>query len=166
MTEAEQAEEQAKREEQVIKQQELDNLLHEKRYLRALGLAISLDRPHTVLTVIQAIRRDPEACEKLEATVLRLRRDQKEALLRFCITWNTNSRHCHEAQAVLGVLLRHEAPEELLAYDGVRGALEALLPYTERHFQRLSRTLQAATFLDFLWHNMKLSPLPAAPPAL
>lgn len=120
-----------------------------------------------------------------------------EALLRFCVTWNTNSRHCHDAQAVLGVLLRHEAPEELLAYDGVRGTLEALLPYTgmghglrprdapggfadsplfpqpqllclppERHFQRLSRTLQAATFLDFLWHNMKLSPLPAVPPAL
>ncbi|KAB0401451.1 hypothetical protein E2I00_009235, partial [Balaenoptera physalus] len=116
VTEAEQAEEQAKREEQVVKQQELDNLLHEKRYLRALGLAISLDRPHTVLTVIQAIQRDPESCEKLEATVLQLRRDQKEALLRFCVTWNTNSRHCHEAQAVLGVLLRHEAPEELLAY--------------------------------------------------
>lgn len=36
----------------------------------------------------------------------------------------------------------------------------------ERHFQRLSRTLQAATFLDFLWHNMKLSPLPDATPAL
>ncbi|XP_069876074.1 transducin beta-like protein 3 isoform X1 [Dipodomys merriami] len=163
VTEAEQAEEQAKREEQLVKQQELDNLLHERRYLRALGLAISLDRPHTVLTVIQAIRRDPEACEKLEATVLRLRRDQKEALLRFCVTWNTNSRHCHEAQAVLGVLLRHEAPEELLAYEGVRAVLEALLPYTERHFQRLSRTLQAATFLDFLWHHMKLPSLPAAP---
>lgn len=53
-----------------------------------------------------------------------------EALLRFCVTWNTNSRHCHEAQAVLGVLLRREAPEQLLAYEGVRGALEALLPYT------------------------------------
>lgn len=37
----------------LARQQELDNLLHEKRYLRALGLAISLDRPHTVLTVIQ-----------------------------------------------------------------------------------------------------------------
>ncbi|XP_006893907.1 PREDICTED: transducin beta-like protein 3 [Elephantulus edwardii] len=166
VTEEEQVEEQARREEQVIKQQELDNLLHERRYLQALGLAISLDRPHTVLTVIQAIRRDPEACNKLEATVLRLRRDQKEALLRFCVTWNTNSRHCHEAQAVLGVLLQHETPEELLAYEGIQAALEALLPYTERHFQRLSRTLQAATFLDFLWHNMKLSPLPAAPPAL
>uniref|UniRef100_A0A8C9JKL7 Transducin beta like 3 n=1 Tax=Panthera tigris altaica TaxID=74533 RepID=A0A8C9JKL7_PANTA len=166
VTEEEQAEEQAKREEEVVKQQELDNLLHERRYLRALGLAISLDRPHTVLTVIQAIRRDPEACEKLGATVLQLRRDQKEALLRFCVTWNTNSRHCHEAQAVLGVLLRHEAPEELLAYQGLQASLEALLPYTERHFQRLSRTLQAATFLDFLWHNMKLPPLPVAPSAL
>lgn len=113
------------------------------------ALSSSSDSPPT------AIRRDPEACEKLEATVLRLRRDQKgrvwagwggddlvgrtglvtvllptEALLRFCVTWNTNSRHCHEAQAVLGVLLRHEAPEELLAYEGVQGALEALLPYT------------------------------------
>uniref|UniRef100_A0A8W4F732 Transducin beta-like protein 3 n=1 Tax=Sus scrofa TaxID=9823 RepID=A0A8W4F732_PIG len=166
VTEEEQAEEEARREEEVVRQQELDNLLHEKRYLRALGLAISLDRPHTVLTVIQAIRRDPESCEKLEATVLQLRRDQKEALLRFCVTWNTNSRHCHEAQAVLGMLLRHEAPEELLAYDGVRASLEALLPYTERHFQRLSRTLQAAAFLDFLWHSMKLPTLPAAPPAL
>uniref|UniRef100_A0A8C0P265 U3 small nucleolar RNA-associated protein 13 C-terminal domain-containing protein n=1 Tax=Canis lupus familiaris TaxID=9615 RepID=A0A8C0P265_CANLF len=163
VTEEEQSEEQARREEEVVKQQELDNLLYEKRYLRALGLAISLDRPHTVLTVIQAIRRDPEACKKLGATVLRLRRDQKEALLRFCVTWNTNSRHCHEAQAVLGVLLRHEAPEELLAYPGVQASLEALLPYTERHFQRLSRTLQAATFLDFLWHNMKLPTLPTAP---
>ncbi|XP_003417726.1 transducin beta-like protein 3 isoform X1 [Loxodonta africana] len=166
VTEEEQAEEQAKQEVQVVKQQELDNLLHEQQYLQALGLAISLDRTHTVLTVIQAIHRDPEACKKLETTVLRLQRDQKEALLRFCITWNTNSRHCHEAQAVLGVLLQHEAPEELLAYEGLQAALEALLPYTERHFQRLSRTLQAATFLDFLWHNMKLSPLPAAPPAL
>lgn len=50
--------------------------------------------------------------------------------MRFCVTWNTNSRHCHEAQAVLSVLLRHEAPEELLTYEGVRASLEALLPYT------------------------------------
>lgn len=53
-----------------------------------------------------------------------------EALLRFCVTWNTNTRHCHEAQAVLDVLLHHEPPDELLAYEGVRTTLEALLPYT------------------------------------
>lgn len=232
------------------RQQELDNLLHEKRYLRALGLAISLDRPHTVLTVIQgqcclgpwrggrvlgpscalpwgSVSPPPHPHPQPSGGTLRPARSWEqrccgcgeirkvrgrwaggamarqgsqwagltvlvppEALLRFCVTWNTNSRHCHDAQAVLGVLLRHEAPEELLAYPGVQTSLEALLPYTgmwagpgrggscwpaptkpltslcpppERHFQRLSRTLQAATFLDFLWHNMKLPALPAAP---
>lgn len=35
------------------REQELSNLLHEKRYLKALGLAISLDRPHTVLMVVK-----------------------------------------------------------------------------------------------------------------
>lgn len=37
----------------VWRQQELSNLLHEKKYLKALGLAISLDQPHTALTVIK-----------------------------------------------------------------------------------------------------------------
>lgn len=37
----------------VSRQQELSNLLQEKKYLKALGLAISLDQPHTVLTVIK-----------------------------------------------------------------------------------------------------------------
>lgn len=37
----------------VWRQQELSNLLHEKKYLKALGLAISLDQPRTVLTVIK-----------------------------------------------------------------------------------------------------------------
>ncbi|KAJ6653728.1 hypothetical protein lerEdw1_008754 [Lerista edwardsae] len=136
VTEALLAEAQAKQDEQILKDQELSNLLHRKRYLKALGLAISLDRPHTVLTVV------------------------KEAMLKFCVTWNTNSRNCHEAQAVLETLLRHEAPECLLQYDGIKAAVESLLPYTERHFQRLSRLLQATTFLDFMWQNMRLGDAP------
>ncbi|KAG7250229.1 hypothetical protein CRUP_008833 [Coryphaenoides rupestris] len=40
---------------EVMRQQELCNLLHEKRFLKALGLAISLDQPHTVLTVIKEV---------------------------------------------------------------------------------------------------------------
>lgn len=37
----------------VCRQQELSNLLQEKKYRKALGLAISLDQPYTVLTVIK-----------------------------------------------------------------------------------------------------------------
>ncbi|XP_042294532.1 transducin beta-like protein 3 [Sceloporus undulatus] len=156
VTQIELEEKQAKEEEEILKEQELSNLLHEKKFLKALGLAISLDRPHTVLNVIKAILKENNGRDDLAKNIAKLRKDQKEALLKFSVTWNTNSRNCHEAQAVLETLLKQETPECLLQYEGIKGAVESLLPYTERHFQRLSRLLQASMFLDFMWQNMRL----------
>nr|XP_016853495.1 PREDICTED: transducin beta-like protein 3 [Anolis carolinensis] len=53
VTQAELEEEQTKREEEILKEQELSNLLHEKRHPQALALALSMGRPHTVLNVIK-----------------------------------------------------------------------------------------------------------------
>uniref|UniRef100_A0A8C7Z0J4 Transducin beta like 3 n=1 Tax=Oryzias sinensis TaxID=183150 RepID=A0A8C7Z0J4_9TELE len=142
----------------LTRQQELSNLLHEKKYLKALGLAISLDQPHTALTVIKAIRSGEDRCELLEKTLLKLRVDQKESLLRFCVVWNTNARNCLDAQAVLQVLLTHMPPEELLQYQGARTHLEGLIPYTERHMQRIGRLLQASMFLNYMWQKMRKWP--------
>uniref|UniRef100_A0A672FCY6 U3 small nucleolar RNA-associated protein 13 C-terminal domain-containing protein n=1 Tax=Salarias fasciatus TaxID=181472 RepID=A0A672FCY6_SALFA len=157
VTEVELAEEQAKQEDQILKQQELSNLLHEKKYLKALGLAISLDHPHTVLTVIKGILQNPLHQTLLEKTLLKLRIDQKESLLRYCVAWNTNARNCHDAQAVLQVLLTHLPPEELLQYQGARTHLEGLIPYTERHMQRISHLLQASMFLNYMWQKMRVT---------
>lgn len=156
VSEVELAEEQAKQEDQILKQQELSNLLHEKKYLKALGLAISLDQPHTVLMVIKAIWQVEQTQELLEKTVLKLRQDQKESLLRYCVIWNTNARNCLQAQAVLQVLLTHLPPEELLQYQGTRAHLEGLIPYTERHMQRIGHLLQSSMFLNYLWQKMRV----------
>ncbi|XP_038675846.1 transducin beta-like protein 3 [Scyliorhinus canicula] len=156
VTEIELAEEQAKQEEQILKQQELSNLLHEKKYVKALGLAISLNQPQTVLTVIKAILGESNGQVRLESTILKLRQDQKESVLKFCIIWNTNSKNCHEAQSIIQILLRNETPEQLLQYNGIKTALEGLIPYSERHFQRLSRLFQASMFLDYMWQSMRL----------
>lgn len=157
VTEMELAEEQAKQEEQILKRQELSNLLHEKKYLKALGLAISLDHPQTVLSVIKALLGDCNGQEKLESIILKLRQDQKESILKFSMVWNTNSRNCHEAQHVIQILLRNESPDHLLQYGGVKAALEGLIPYSERHFQRINRLLQASMFLDYMWQNIRLT---------
>ncbi|XP_059204827.1 transducin beta-like protein 3 [Centropristis striata] len=162
VTEVELAEEQAKQEDQILKQQELSNLLHEKKYLKALGIAISLDQPHTVLTVIKAIRQAENSSEMLQKTVLKLRVDQKESLLRYCAVWNTNARNCQDAQAVLQVLLTHLPPEELLQYQGARTQLEGLIPYTERHMQRLGKLLQASMFLNYMWQKMRVAGAPTS----
>uniref|UniRef100_A0A8C1ZLA9 Transducin (beta)-like 3 n=1 Tax=Cyprinus carpio TaxID=7962 RepID=A0A8C1ZLA9_CYPCA len=135
-------------------QQELSNLLHEKKYLKALGIAISLDQPHTALRVIREIRQQEDGIQELEKTLLKLRQDQKESVLRYSVVWNTNSRSCLDAQAVLQVLLTHLIPEEILQYQGTRTHLEGLIPYTERHMQRIGRLLQASVFLDYMWQKM------------
>ncbi|KAI4890463.1 hypothetical protein NFI96_025586 [Prochilodus magdalenae] len=157
VTEEELAEVQAKQEDQILKQQELSNLLHEKKYLKALGIAISLDQPQTVLRVIKEIRQDEEGPQELEKTLLRLRQDQKESLLRYCVVWNTNARNCLDAQAVLQVLLTHLSPEDLLQFQGARTHLEGLIPYTERHMQRIGRLLQSSMFLDYMWQKMRVT---------
>ncbi|NWH83216.1 TBL3 protein, partial [Piaya cayana] len=77
-----------------------------------------------------AILKETDGRRHLEENIVRLRKDQKEAILTFLVTWNTNSRNCHEAQAVVEILLKHEAPDSLLQYAGIKSAVESLLPYT------------------------------------
>uniref|UniRef100_A0A9R1SEQ4 Transducin beta like 3 n=2 Tax=Cyprinus carpio TaxID=7962 RepID=A0A9R1SEQ4_CYPCA len=79
------------------------------------------------------------------------------SVLRYSVVWNTNSRSCLDAQAVLQVLLTHLIPEEILQYQGTRTHLEGLIPYTERHMQRIGRLLQASMFLDYMWQKMRIT---------
>uniref|UniRef100_A0A4W6DU19 Transducin beta like 3 n=1 Tax=Lates calcarifer TaxID=8187 RepID=A0A4W6DU19_LATCA len=79
------------------------------------------------------------------------------SLLRYCVVWNTNARNCQDAQAVLQVLLTHLPPEELLQYQGARAHLEGLIPYTERHMQRIGNLLQASMFLNYMWQKMRVA---------
>lgn len=46
----------ATRELQLLKEQELSNLLHQKDYIRAVGVAISLDQPYRVRTILQGMQ--------------------------------------------------------------------------------------------------------------
>ena len=68
--------------------------------------------------------------------------------------WNQNSRHSYVAQKVLGIVLRCVGAEQLLQMDDLRPLLEGLIPYTERHFQRLSRLEQVGVMTLYQIHIM------------
>ena len=53
MTERVEEEAELQREELILKEQELSNLLHQKNYVRAVGVAISLGQPFRVLNILQ-----------------------------------------------------------------------------------------------------------------
>ncbi|XP_061191404.1 transducin beta-like protein 3 [Saccostrea echinata] len=154
---------QTEREEFILKEQELSNLLHQKKYLKAIGLAITLEQPFRVLSIIKEILYNPNGKTELETTLQKLRLDQIDSVLRFASEWNTNSRHCHEAQFVLHTVLRTYPPEEILKFSNIKSTMEALIPYTERHFQRMNRLLQQAMFLEFTWGCMRRATEKARP---
>ncbi|PIK43290.1 putative transducin beta-like protein 3 [Apostichopus japonicus] len=94
MTLVEYEEKKEKEEEQVIREQQLSNLLHEKKFVKALGLAITLNQPFKVLTIVKTILDQPDGNEVLAKTVEKLSDDQTVLLLGFLQVWNTNAKHC------------------------------------------------------------------------
>nr|CAD7264084.1 unnamed protein product [Timema shepardi] len=157
----------------ILQEQELANLLKADQLLTALKLALTLDRPLQVLRIVQGkITRQKkgrrchlsaldsshifplsvEVIKKgkagLEDTIRQLRADQKESLLKCASVWNTSSKNCHPAQLVISILLDDIAIGELKT-PGLSSFLEGVIPYTERHFNRLTQLLQDLYFLQY-----------------
>ncbi|WAQ96702.1 TBL3-like protein [Mya arenaria] len=155
VTETEQIEAREKQEQAVLQEQELSNLIQQKKYLKAIGLCITLEQPFRLLNILKEIMSGDDGEEKLQETLEKLRMDQIDALLRFSGQWNTNSRHCHEAQVVVSCVLKMYPPAKLQQLANLRVSLEGLIPYSERHLSRMSRLLQQSMFLEYTWQCMK-----------
>ncbi|XP_064470789.1 transducin beta-like protein 3 [Ornithodoros turicata] len=146
-----------KQESLVLQEQELSNLMKEKKWSKALHIALTLEYPFKALTIIKEILLEKDSQQELKKALEPLREDQMDTLLRFACTWNTNSKHSAAAQAVLFIALNTYSPDALLKMPNARSNLEGFLPYTERHFQRMNRLNQQALFLEYLWSNMKIA---------
>lgn len=128
-----------------LEEQELSNLLKEKKTMKALRLALRLGKPHLTLKIITDVIKGQD--EGLEATIGKLGETDKESLLDHTTTWNTNSRNSRVAQLVLGILIK-----EILAGRFTPPNLSKLvqdaLPYTDRHFKRMTEYLIDLKFVE------------------
>ncbi|PSN41585.1 Transducin beta-like protein 3 [Blattella germanica] len=130
----------------ILQEQELANLVKADQLLPALRLALSLDRPFQVLRIVQEVLKKRR--EGLQETLQQLETDQKERLLNCAIVWNCNSKNCHPAQLVISVLM-DDLSRGTLKPQGYSGILEGALPYTERHFKRLTQLMQDLHLLQY-----------------
>lgn len=147
VTEEKKVKEFAERQEEVLQEQELNNFLKDKKLLKALRIALKLDKPFLSLRIINNVIKQHKTNE-LEETISKLNELHKESLLKHVTTWNTNSKNSRPAQFVLNILLKEIVGGDL-KISGLGKVIEETLPYTERHFNRLTEYMKDLKFLEY-----------------
>lgn len=164
----------------ILVEQDLYNHIRNKRYDQALTVALSLNMPNKVLSIIQDILEvDPNAnlnenntpmielgnlfkldwSKRLDVVFQKMNDDQIKQLLNYVKEWNTNSRHCYLSQIILNSVLRLISYDRLYEWKEVKEMIIGLIAYSERHFQRIQKMSQASHYLDFVTSLINFMPI-------
>lgn len=135
-------------------EQTLSNLIQDKKWAKALGIAIRLNQPYRGLKIIKELL--DEGTDQLPEILRKLRHDQLVTILQFASEWNTKTKNSREAQKVLGIVLSSQTPEDLEAMKEWQQLLEGFIPYTDRHFRRLSALCQSSSILNYMSSSLSL----------
>ena len=148
----------------VEQEQQLQNYMHIGHYREAITLALQLNHPARLLSLLQSVvsTNPPEPGSlsgnlAVDDVLSTLSDSQLLLLISRVRDWNTNARTAVVAQRVLGVILRSYSAERLA---GVRGRgwkdmLDALAAYTDRHYKRVEGLLEESYMVDFTLREME-----------
>eukprot|EP00005_Dracoamoeba_jomungandri_P003256 CAMPEP_0174252616 /NCGR_PEP_ID=MMETSP0439-20130205/2009_1 /TAXON_ID=0 /ORGANISM="Stereomyxa ramosa, Strain Chinc5" /LENGTH=771 /DNA_ID=CAMNT_0015333179 /DNA_START=57 /DNA_END=2369 /DNA_ORIENTATION=- len=153
-TEIEKQEEEAKRDELILKKQELDSSVYAKKWKQAVNLALEIEAPHTLRKVFVDIIAEEKGDQLLEEIVSELPLEKISSIFTYCRDWNTNARHAVVAQSVLNAIFVCFPPSVLKLVPNIKQVLEGLVPYTDRHLERINKLLQKSYIIDYTLKNM------------
>jgi U3 small nucleolar RNA-associated protein 13 len=156
----EQEEASAKRELELQHEQELAIAVHAREYDSALRLALRLRHPRSLRTVLEKLLPTDDGEDQLKALVATMDQEDLAHCLRCARDWNTTATHSLVAQRLMYAVLRSTPLSKLNATPQLKELLEALIPYTERHFERLDRLQQSSQFLSYTLSAMKVLEAP------
>ncbi|CEG37568.1 transducin-like 3 [Plasmopara halstedii] len=176
-TEEEEKAQQDDRDAKLLKEQKLFSCLRNNNLLDAVRLAFELEYPNRLLQLLRHLLEGPRHKDQpvyrdgdpntflpedtFEPVVRSLTDEQLTTLTEWLRDWNTNARNTSVCQVLLSTILREISPNRLKSLQGVSKTIEALIVYSERHFQRIDRMLQKSYLVDFSIVTMK-SLLPVA----
>lgn len=137
-------------------EQNLANMMQRKNWVKALKIAIRLGHPLRCLNILKEILLEKGSVSGLVESLTELRQDQLLELFNYAVHWNTNSKHYIVAQCVVRAIFETIPYEEVSQLTDFRAKLEKMVPYAERHSERLVRLQQFSTFADFVYEHVKL----------
>ncbi|KAI7907602.1 WD40-repeat-containing domain protein [Cokeromyces recurvatus] len=159
----EQEEELKEKEELIIKEQELQTFMRKKDYLNAILLALSLEQPFRLLGLFREVyesrSEDDETSitgsENVDKILAELSIENIEKLLGYIRDWNTNAKHSDIAQTILYAILSSRTSEELVEISTAKELIDGLLPYTDRHYQRIDDLITQSFIIDYTLQAQK-----------
>ena len=146
-------------EEAILVEQKLANHLRHKEYAEALEISLERDKPYQTLKVLNAIiendlQKGDCGLASLKVYASKWSTDRIVRVLRYCREWNTRAQNSHVALLVVKAIVSTVPVHTLAATDGVPEILAGIIPYAERHFERLDRLHSSSYLLDFALSSM------------
>ena len=141
----------------VVQHHRLSNFSQEKNFTEAIKLALRLSQPLTALKIIKKLQR-----EDLVTAVASLDNNGLDQLIGYIVQWNSNTRHSTAAQNMLHSILTSVSHERLLKLPNIQTHVECLLPYTEKHYNRLQSLNTKTKFIPYMLHSMKATNVPVS----
>lgn len=148
----------------VEQDQELQNYIHRGNYREAITLALALNHPARLLSLLQGVinTSPPDSgslsgVRAVDDVLSSLSNEQLLSLLSRVRDWNTNVRTSPVAQRVLNVVVRSYSAERLAGLGKMKGGkevIEALRVYTERHYRRVEELWGESWVVEFLLGEM------------
>ncbi|KAI8354162.1 WD40-repeat-containing domain protein [Blakeslea trispora] len=150
------------KEQLIIKEQELQNFMRKKDYLNAILLALSLEQPFRLLGLFREVHEArPEGnksitgSESIDTILAELSLENIAKLLGYARDWNTNAKHSDVAQVVIYAILSSRTSEELVEIPTAKELVDGLLPYTDRHYQRIDDLITQSFIIDYTLQAQK-----------
>lgn len=149
----------------ILSQQELSNLLHAKDYRRALNVAFNLNQPRKIFEIFQEVIADQDPISLtpfnnkpslLSEIISHMPHNHVEKLFEYLREWNTNGKYAMTSQIILAHILKTYTTSSLMKVPDMRLALQALIPYTTRHQQRVNNFIQQSFIIDFTLSEMNV----------
>ncbi|CAI4047793.1 hypothetical protein SUVZ_12G2610 [Saccharomyces uvarum] len=161
-TEQEKEEELEKTKIQVEQEQSLQNYMSQGDWTNAFLLAMSLDHPMRLFNVLKKSLGESRSRkggkesdskvifnEELDHAISTLSNEQLMLLMKRCRDWNTNARTHTIAQRTIRCILMYHNIAKLSEIPGMVKVVDAIVPYTQRHFTRVDNLVEQSYILDY-----------------
>jgi U3 small nucleolar RNA-associated protein 13 len=133
----------------ILKEQELMRSMHTKDYKKAVEFAFELNHSYKLWNIFSEIMEQENGAALLNELIVTFDNDRIVKCLGFVREWNTNATKSYVAQHILSAILKAFPFVKLKKIPGLLDLLNGLIPYTERHFQRVDRLAQASFLIDY-----------------